>query len=233
MPKNPFKALPGSKKLNSPVSMCPLNKAEIDVEVYWYDPRVGMHPRHPLEGVNLTVAGPSKTKPATTPASGKWRYQPLTPGPYTVTATFPPDLDERYDVTGVAPITKTLGAAQTRTVVFLVPATWVEFIVHDTAARPLPNLSWTLERRPAAGGNFARYDSGVTPADGKVLRLGVRTGRHRFTIRQLSNPQWPGPEAVIGETAALTTDVSGYEAGEAGVFQIIDALNPGTVLDTA
>jgi hypothetical protein len=90
---NPFKAKGGIKKLNDPASQCPLTKAEIRVEVYGIDPR-GQEPQQPIDGVDVRVAGATATKPAKT-ANSQWRYQPLTPGAYTVTATFAPDLNER------------------------------------------------------------------------------------------------------------------------------------------
>ena len=232
MPRNPFKPLPGSKKLNSPASICPLTKAELGVEVKWHDPRVGLAPANPLSGVKINVAGPTNTAPATTGGAGTWRYQPLSAGNYTVTLTFPSDLDERYDITGVNPAGETLAAGDNKTVAFNVPANWVEFIVQDTANRALPNLRWTLERHPAGGGNFDRYDKGATPNDGKVFRIEVLNGRHRFSIRELSNPTWSATEAILDEKITLKVTAIGYEAGETGTFEIVDPLNPGPVLDT-
>ncbi len=227
---NPFKAKPGSKKLNDPVAQCPLTKAEIRIEVYGIDPR-GQEPRKAIEGVDLTVTGATATNPAKTPANGQWRYQPLTPGPYTVTPTFAPDLDERYDVTAVAAQVKTPAAGGVETAVFLVPWTWVEFIVKDTGLQTLPNIDWILERRPAIGGAFKKYDSGTTAADGKVYRKGVRTGTHRFTVKELSNPAWSATEAVIGEEIILTASTDGFEEGDAGVFEILNAYNVRTILE--
>ena len=227
---NPFKAKAGSKKLNNPALQCPLTKAEIRVEVYGIDPR-GQEPQHPIAGVDVAVAGATATKPAKTPANGQWRYQPLNPGPYTVTAGFPPDLDERYDVTNVAPLAKNALAGNIEVAVFLVPWTWVEFIVKDTALQTLANIDWKLARRPVGGALFTKYDSGTTVADGKVYRKEVRTGTHEFTVKDLTMPQWSAPEAVIGEEIVLSARTDGFESGDAGSFEILDAYNVASVLE--
>jgi len=227
---NPFKSKPGSKKLNDPVSQCPLNKAEIRIEVYGIDPR-GQEPRRPIAGVDVDVNGATATKAAKTPANGQWRYQPLTPGPYTVTAGFPSDLDERYDITNVAAQVKTPAAGGSETAVFLVPWTWVEFIVKDTALQTLANIDWKLARQPMAGGVFTKYDSGITVADGKVYRKEVRTGTHEFTVKDLTMPQWSATEAVIGEEIVLSARTDGFEAGDVGSFEIVDAYNVVTILE--
>lgn len=229
---NPFKATPGSKKLNEPTSTCPNNKCEVDVEVYGIDPR-NVEPQAPIEGVDITVTGPTATKPAQTPANGKWRYQPLTPGNYSVSLNFPSDLDERYDLSALAAIQKNPVAGGVETAVFLVPWVWVEFIAVDTAPAPqtLANLDWILERRPTLGGVFKKYDSGTTAADGKVYRKHILTGAHQFTIKDLSAPAWSATEAVIGTEMTLSATADGFAVGDAGMFEILDAYNITNVLE--
>ena len=230
---NPFRSKPGSKKLNDPVSVCPVTKAEIRVEVYSFDPR-NVGNRKPIDGVGLTVTGVTATKPAITPAGGQWRFQPLAPGAYTVTPGFTAEQNERYDTTvpTAAAVNQDLVAAQVAAVVILVPSTWVEYFLRDTAAAPrlLPNVPWILERQPLGGGGYTRYDAGKTDATGQVLRLAVRTGSHRLTVRELTNPAWSAPEAVIGTPVNLTADVLGFSAGETGVFEILSAVDLAAVL---
>jgi hypothetical protein len=226
---NPFKAKPGSKKLNEPTSTCPNNKAEIDVEVYGVDPR-NVEPQAPVEGVEITVTGPTATSPAKTPANGKWRYQPLTPGNYSASLNFPPDLDERYDLSTLAAILKNVAAGGVETAVFLVPWVWVEFIAMDTAQQTLPNLDWMLERKKG-GGAFNKYDTGTTAADGKVYRKHILTGTHQFTDKDLRLPAWSAAEAVIGREMTLSARTDGFAAGDAGTFEILDAYNVATILE--
>lgn len=228
---NPFTSKPGSKKLNDPYSMCPLAKAQIRIEVYGFDPRNPGN-RQAIEGVGLTVSGPTPTVPSKTAANGKWRYQPLDPGPYTVTPEFPPDLDERHDVTGAVAQQRNLAETDDKTVVFLVPTTWVEFVVKDTANQTLSNIGWQLARRPAAGAAIIQYDTGNTGEDGKVFRQRVLTGTHQFTVKTLSDPQWSAAEAVIGVEMALSAKADGCAKGDAGTIEIVDACDIRNVLQT-
>jgi hypothetical protein len=230
---NPFKSKPGSKKLNDPASICPLGKAQILVEVYAVDP-LNILPRQGIAGVGIAVTGgPTQTTAATTPASGQWRYQPLNPGGYTVTATFPPpDLNVLYDISGVAPIGKNLVAGDAQTAVYLVPSTYTEFIIQDTANQTLPNIPWQLARSPLTGGPFVQYDTGTTGADGKVFRRDVKTGTHKLTVKTLTNPVWSAASAVIDTEITLQAVTDGFAAGDAGTFEILDGRNVNTVLLT-
>lgn len=232
MPNNPFRSKPGSKKLNEPTSICPLLKGEIKVEVNSFDPRTPANTT-PLPGVGITVTGGSGTIPAKTAADGKWRFQPLTPGPgYTVTPAFTAEQNDKYDTALAVAVNQAVVAGTAPTVVFLVPSTWVEFMVRGTALvpQPLANIPWTLERQPI-GGMYSRYDAGNTGANGHILRLGVGTGQHRLTVRELTNPAWSTPEAVIGTSVTLTTDVLGFAAGELGLFEILERENLNAVLE--
>ena len=155
---------------------------------------------HAIQGAEVGVTGgPTATTSAKTPGNGQWRYQPLDPGGYTVATHFPSDLDEIYDVTGVANQGAVLAAGDHPTVVFLVPETWVEFIVKDTVPQTLQNIEWRLERQPVNGGSFKKYDTGTTAADGKVEKTRCKTGAHKFFVKELTNPVWSATEAVIGE----------------------------------
>jgi hypothetical protein len=68
-------------------------------------------------------------------------------------------------------------------------------------------------------------------AGGTEVCKGVRTGTHRFTVKDLSLPRWSAAQAVIGEEIILTARTDGFEEGDAGVFEILDSHNVVTILE--
>jgi hypothetical protein len=115
----------------------------------------------------------------------------------------------------------------TKTEVFHVRKCWVEFVVSDRFSDPF-----------SAGADFvltypggSKTETGTLPTDGKLKRAGP-PGEYKFALKLLYEAKWSDTAAKVGEEIALTTQATGYAAGEIS-FEIFDGCSPGgTALDT-
>lgn len=226
------------RNINSPTVTCRAQRGIIQVSVQGGRAPIPPPPAQtrPIEGVTATAAGPDNPAAQDTKNDGRRGFGPLHLGNYTVTLTFPPGIASKYDTANVQPgisQNKVLNAGVVTQYDFIVPWHWIEFDVSDSANQPDQNVPYKLKYQPPIGGAWTLLESGYTPANGKVEKDEVPTGRYKLSIPILSNPQWSAPAFVdIGANQTLTVSASGFDAGETGEFQIIDAFDDGKVIHT-
>jgi len=94
---------------------------------------------------------------------------------------------------------------------------WVEFLLADSAGRPIAGVPFELQD-PAA-----ETTMGASAPDGKIRRDGLTTtGDCRVKIFALANAQWSVEEARVGETLTLSADVWGFAAGTPARFIVFE-----------
>jgi len=219
------------RKVDDPTYACPLNKGIIEAELVHHHPADRMRERGGLAGAKASVTGGKSGK---TQGNGKYKFDPVTPGNYTVNIDGTTEQEELYDFASILP-----GAAQAQAVgqqatvnyLFEVPGYWVEFVVQDNVPRPLSGVSWVLDHRPP-NKVFKKLDTGVTGADGKIYRYPTKRGRYRLSVRALTAPTWSAARAFIGTEITLQADLDGEDPDVTGRIEILDAFELTTVLQT-
>jgi len=231
MPNGLTKLFSRQRNVDSPTFQCPLNKGVVDVEVVSFFPGNRLQDRQPVTGATATLSGgTSQRDPGRSTASGHYRFDPVSPGTYTVTITLTPALIEEMDPTGIAmSLPQAIVGGVTTPYLFEFPGYWIEFQIKDSRNTPLQNVSWKLDHRPPAGA-FAFKEAGVTGADGLVHRCRVKQGRYRLSVRSLSNPVWSQTKALVGEPVRMTVDVTGLDTDVTGQIEVLDANDLNTVL---
>lgn len=224
------------RNINSPTVTCRLQRGIINVSVQG-GRAPAMNPTRAITGVTAThTLGPDSPGSAATQNNGRRGFGPLHLGNYTVTLAFPPNIASKYDVANVQPAisqNKALNAGVVTQYDFLVPWHWIDFDVRDSANNPDANLPYKLKYQAPTGGPWTLLESGYIPADGKISKDEIPTGRYKLSIPVLSNPQWSNPVFVdIGVQQTLTVAASGFDLGETGEFQIVDAFDDGKVIHT-
>lgn len=231
MPNGLTRLFSRQRSVDSPTFQCPLNKGVVDVEVVSFLPGNRLQDRQPVVGATATLSGgTSQRDPGRSTGSGHYRFDPVSPGNYTVTITLSPAHIEEMDPTGIAMnLQQAIVGGVTTPYLFEFPGYWIEFQLKDSRNTPLQNVSWKLDHRPV-GGAFAFKEAGTTGADGLVHRCRVKQGRYRLSVRSLSNPVWSRTRAVIGEPIRMTVDVTGLDTDVTGQIEVLDAQDLNTVL---
>lgn len=223
----------GTGSIKNPAATCKGTRGIIHVEVQ--ASRAGtVAPSQAVAGVTATVTGQDNPAAKPTESNGRRAFGPLhgVNTNYTATIAFPGDLAEKYDV--VAGQTQPLTPGGVTLFTFRTHWHWIEFQVRDSQNRPAANLGFRLFHRSLVGAAaWTKIEDGVTPNNGDVRREVVRRGRYKLRIPALTNAAWSSPTLEIGTAIQLTATVTGFDAGETGEFQILDAFDHSKVLATA
>jgi hypothetical protein len=220
-----------TKNVNDPSLPCPLGKGKIQVEVVCF-PRSNANNTTPISGVVVDASGAEHPKKIKTGQSGRCMFPPLNPSEYDVNVEFTDDQLLTYDVTARWVQLKTKGVAQGRTTEyrFKFPKFNIEFLVLDDMGNALRDIPWVLEYQRPGASDFAKLEEGKTAQNGKVFREPVKRGRYRFSVCELQDPDWSREPVVVGESAQVFVKIDGYTPGGTGLFEILDKLNPSTVV---
>jgi len=94
---------------------------------------------------------------------------------------------------------------------------WVEFLLADSAGRPLASVPFELQD---PSGETAR---GASAADGKIRRDGLSAaGDCRVKVFALSEAAWSVEEAQVGDSLTLTAEAWGFADGTAARLIIFE-----------
>lgn len=223
----------GSGKYKDPAATCKLSRGIVHVEVL--ASKAGtVAPTKAVSGVTATVTGPDNPNPGATAGNGRKSFGPLHLGNYTASIAFPNPLDEKYDIVNnpPAPQTLNLAAGAVTLFTFRVNWHWIEFQVRDSAGRASANVEFRLWYRTPNGLLFNQTEEGKLPANGNLVREEIRRGRYKLRFPTLTNPAWSTPTLEIGTAIQLTADATGFEIGDAGEFQILDAFDQSKPIHT-
>lgn len=223
MPNGLARLFSRQRAVDSPTFQCPLQKAVIQVETYSHHPDDRLQERQPEGGIEVRAAGLSAPSPGKTTA-GRWRFKPVpAPNSYTVSYLLTPKQQAVFDHANTQNgIAKPMAGGQTEQWLFEFPFFWVEYLIHDSLAQPLAQVSWRLDHQPP-GGAFDKLERGETAADGRLYRPRIERGRYKLDLHTLANPGWSTPNVVIGESTQLSADLTGEDDEVQGHFDIMDA----------
>jgi len=232
----PFGALFGLRSINDPAATCKKARGLINVEVRAHKALV-LNPDKPVAKVTANVQGPDCPLPGVngvTLADGRKGFGPYHLGNYTVDLVFPPDIQDRYDLPTypVVPQSKNLTGGIATQYLFLVVWHWITFQVRDLANQPLDGLDYRLKYQAPIGGAWNQIEAQKVPGNGNIEKVEIRRGQYKLQIPSFTNPVWSNPKIVVGTAVTLTADASGLDAGDTGVFQILDAFDYGAVTHT-
>ena len=195
-----------------------------------------------LPGVKIGVKfqGDVDKGDQTTEDSGSTPVVPgLDPGDYTLTLKPTQQQSSDYDfANSTITQTKLVKANDTTDFPFSIPYHWLEYqVMYPDTTTFASGLDYVLKVKKQ--GDETTYEpypssgdgSGKTPTATAALDK-VPVGTYRLDLKIVSNARWGGGEAVITQAVALKADVSGFDAGTKGSFEIYDALALAAKLDT-
>jgi hypothetical protein len=225
------------RNINDPVATCPLTRGIINVEVQAHQANAAP-PFRPVKGVTANVQGPSCPAAGVngvTGSDGRKGFGPYQLGNYTVNLNLPPNLADRYDLANypVAPQNRPLVGGIATQYPFLLVWHWVEFNVRDSMiAQPMHGLGYKLHFQAPNTLPWVQLESGMVPVNGDIKKEEVKAGQYRLRLTALKAPAWSAPDITIGTPITMTADATGFDVGDAGKFEILDAFDYSKTIHT-
>jgi hypothetical protein len=188
---------------------------------------------HPIPNVTATITGTPNPVTGVTKSDGHKGFGPYPlPPAYTVTLS---NIPAKYDANNVNPgiaQTKNLNAGVATVYDFVIPWHWIVFQVENSINQADGDLPYKLRYQAPATVVWTLLESGKLPANGMLVKDEINAGRYRLSILELSNPTWQHPDVRLGRGETLTVSASGFEVGDQGEFQIVDAFDDTKVIHT-
>jgi hypothetical protein len=188
--------------------------------------------RKPVTGINVELKkdGANAGKGSTN-SNGRVTFSGLDPGSYSVGLKIGPSLARHYDVDPPPP-------AQTKSVVgnkitcyyFELRYYTIAFSVTYPDGKAAPKVDYELRLKKITGAqqnldkDWSSYKTGSTTTDDYSEDY-VPKGRYQLRLKAVSDVQWSKPQLAIGEAIDLSAEVTGFDDGTAGSFEIFDARN--------
>lgn len=195
--------------------------------------------RKPLPDVNFDVTkGDAKAGNGTTDTDGRNTISGLAPAGYTVTLKIDSDLSKQYDVDPPPePQTKTVFAGQTTPYAFELRYYNIAHTVTYPDNKPAKGFDWELRVKKITGPqqtldqDWSAFDTGTT-GDSDYSKDYVHKGRYQLRLKLASGVTWSKDQLLVGESIDLAADVTGFDDGTAGTFEIYDARNLANSIHT-
>ncbi len=225
--------------IDDPVVKCPYKgSGQLLVEVYKYRAATPNAQKTPLGGVKANITGPTKKVPPLTTAGGNGRATSgkLNPGSYDVTLEFTDKMKETLDLDN-ATTTKTKAVTKKKTTpfVFQIPYNWVQYEVKYEDDTWAPGFRFIFRRKKKTGTGLE--PSWTVMVEGRSVEAlaqqeEVPAGKYQLELQLVWAPKWPADSVIVGDAIDLVASVSGFDAGTAGVIEILDAKDYTTVIHT-
>lgn len=211
--------------LSSVEKTCDKGLGSLVVEVMTYKALSPKSKRQAKSGVTAQIAGPTPVQNQTTNAKGRTPVvSSLQPGPYTVTLQVPLADQEFYDL---AASQLSLPVAKCKTTVFAleIPWFWIEYqVMYPDGKTFVPGIDYVLRHKKPlpADAPWTRV-SNATTGSNKVSQEKVPRGRYKVDLKLVYDPVWGADHVEIDKAIDLKATVSGFDPGQAGTIEILDA----------
>jgi hypothetical protein len=217
-----------TKKATLPCQKCSFL---VTVQAAWKGDVSDKKSFHYLGNVPVVIKGPENKGPAITGGVGMAQFNGIRCGSYTATIDVT-SLKRKYDV-DPPPDGKSDSTSSDfpGMVFFTIPFHRIGFdIFYPDGKTRVKDLGYLL-RRKQGDAPWSQIEAGTLKGE-EYKKDFVPRGLYQVSVEALENPAWAKTPAVIGEAVEMRVDVSGLAAGTSGTFQILDARDVKTVLDT-
>jgi hypothetical protein len=195
------------------------------VEVMIYKALDPKSKRQAKSGLTIQISGPTDVADQTTNAKGRTPVvSSLQPGNYTATVKFSNADQDLYDVTAAA-LSQNVPKGKTTVFPIEVPWFWIDYqVTYPDGKTLVPGIDYVLRyKKPLPADAPWTRRSNATTASRKASEEHVPAGRYKVDLKLVYDPVWGDDHMEIDKPIDLKATVSGFDPGQAGTIEILDA----------